>query len=265
MRRINGKVEDRISADDRGLLYGDGMFETMRCVDGEIPLLSNHLARLQGSLARLGIPAIAEQQLKSEIAECTHERSNGIVKLIVTRGSGGRGYRPPSDPEPTVIVEDFPLPEWPSEWFRDGIRVRTCDARLPDNDPLAGLKTLNRLPQVLARQEWDDPEIAEGIMCDGKGRVLEGTMSNIFYRVAGEWFTLPLTAGVRGVMRDLLMHAAGIPERELDFDNRHDLEGMLVCNSVFGIWNVLRWDEIEFPSGTMPEQFREIARKNFRE
>ncbi len=265
MKRINGNMGESISAADRGLLYGDGVFETMRCVNGEIPLLERHLARLRSGLERLGIASVREAELRSEVMLCAHARGNGIVKLIVTRGAGGRGYRPPSSVSPTMIVEDFPLPEWPPEWFVDGILIRTCQTRLASNDPLAGLKTLNRLPQVLARAEWDDPDITEGVMLDGRNQVVAGTMSNVFYQQDKQWFTPPLDSGVRGVMRSLILDEAGFAEKPLTFEEREHLQSMFVCNSVFGVLAIRQWDDMHFPSGTMPEAVRNIVQAIFKE
>lgn len=264
MKRVNGEVSGMISAADRGLLYGDGVFETMRCVAGDIPLLDLHFARLDKGLARLGIPQPATD-MRAAALQCATERGNGIVKLIVTRGEGGRGYRPPETTVATLVVEDFPLPRWPIEWFDSGVRIRTCATRLASDDPLAGLKTLNRLPQVLARREWNDPGIAEGIMLDGNAQVIEGTMSNVFYRLDECWYTPPINTGVRGVMRTLLREELGIEERVLPFEERDGIESMFVCNSVFGIWPVRRWDDLQLASGTMPDEFRMIPQRYFEE
>jgi 4-amino-4-deoxychorismate lyase len=193
-----------LASDDRGLLYGDGLFETARCHHGNVRLLDAHLRRLRNGCGRLRIAYPDESQLRREIGTVCGE-SDGVLKIILTRGRGGRGYRPVHGIAPTRIISLHPLPTTDAT----PLTVRWCDTRLGRNAALAGMKHLNRLEQVLAQQEWDDPAIAEGLMQDTEGELIGGTMSNVFLVSNDVLRTADLRyCGVRGVMRDEILRIA---------------------------------------------------------
>jgi 4-amino-4-deoxychorismate lyase len=185
--------------------------------------------------------------LREEIAQVAPP-GRGVVKLVVTRGSGVRGYCPPAEPAPRRIVTGLPWPERdPACWTR-GVRVRWCLTRLGRNPVLAGLKHLNRLEQVLARAEWDDDSIAEGLMMDEGGRVIGGTQTNLFAATRDGFATPALTeCGVAGVMRRAF--GAWAAERGLVVAERMltpaDLDAggsLLLTNSLIGAWPVRELD-----------------------
>nr|VFK15945.1 MAG: aminodeoxychorismate lyase apoprotein [Candidatus Kentron sp. LFY] len=259
---INGQPCDTISANDRGLQYGDGLFETI-AVDKWIPLcLSEHLDRLARGCRRLRIPEPARASLQQEIHIVSGELQRGIVKVIITRGVGGRGYAPtPTTPvpntavsspnaaasSPTRLVAGFQWPDYPIDFSREGIDTCLCDTRLGRNVALAGIKHLNRLEQVLGRIECAQKGVPEGIMLDSDGCLIEGTMSNLFL-VRGNQLITPVLAesGVRGITRDRIIHVAemvGIDVRvtRLDPSALFHADGLFFCNSVMGIWPVKRF------------------------
>ncbi|TNE75670.1 MAG: aminodeoxychorismate lyase [Gammaproteobacteria bacterium] len=241
---VNGHWSDSIPASDRGLAYGHGLFESMRLNGGQIPLLDFHLQRLETGAARLSLPfslSRCRDYLNTLLHRCT---ADGVVKLILTAGSGGRGYRADSSVEPLYILQCFPLPDYPSTWSQTGVSVTICEHRLPIAPRLAGLKHLNRLDQVLARMEWQD-EYQEGLMLDREGRVIEGTMTNLFCFRDGSWLTPDLSrCGVSGVLRqylkDELLPALGIQVSEtmICLEELGTMEELFLCNSVAGIWPV---------------------------
>lgn len=253
-----------VGSDDRGLLYGDGLFETLCVREGRIRLLERHLQRLESSCERLGIALPPIDALRAELLSAAQTQGDGILKLIVTRGAGGRGYRPAPAMQPTLRLTRHALPEYPAAWRQDGIQVRWCETRLGRNPALAGMKHLNRLEQVLARREWDDPAIVEGLMRDSEGNVVEGTMSNLFCVIAGELLTPRLDAcGVAGVMRAWLLDTAaarGIQVRETDLSPAavEAADELLVCNSVVGIWPVAGLANTRFPVGPVTRQLIEL-------
>ena len=217
------------------------------------------MERLRLGAARLGIPLPDPDLLLRECLVLTQGVGSGVLKLILTRGSGGRGYRPPAAPTPTRILALYPPPHYPPEWNEVGVNVRWCDMTLGENSRLAGIKHLNRLEQVLARAEWDDEAIAEGLMCDTRGRVIAGTMSNVFVYVAGRLLTPRLdTCGVAGTVRALVLRLApayGVTAAEADLI-RADLEGaegVFVTNAVFGAASVRRLDRVEYKPGRLPK------------
>lgn len=243
---INGQPENRIDVTDRGLQYGDGVFETIAFRHGNLEFLSAHLSRLKQGCERLKIafPPSLQQALSDDIAQlCQSLNQNAVIKLILTRGAGGRGYRYHPDMQPTRIVSSHLMPEYPLT-NQAGVSVRICQQRLALNPSLAGIKHLNRLEQILARNEWQDDSIAEGLMLDYQDRLIEGTMSNVFLVQNNQLMTADLaSSGIAGIMRQQLIKIA----EKLDIQLRittltvHDLESadeLFICNSLIGIWPV---------------------------
>ncbi|MES9964318.1 MAG: aminodeoxychorismate lyase [Candidatus Sedimenticola sp. 20ELBAFRAG] len=241
---INGKPENRISALDRGLHYGDGLFETISVINSNPCLWQNHISRLLHGCARLNIPTPDPDQLLAECSSVSESNERCVVKIIMTRGEGGSGYLPPQSATPQRIVYSMPWPERPHSWWEKGVKTRICSTRLGSMPALAGMKHLNRLPQVMARAEWSDPDIAEGVMLDAHDRVIEGTMSNIFMCKDGSLYTPDLSEnGVAGVMQGVVAEVANelnIPLHVTDItpDMLRQADGVFLTNSVIGIWPV---------------------------
>lgn len=256
---INGEFSASLAATDRGLLFGDGFFTTACVCRDSLRDWPLHLKRIRESCARLFLDAPDEQLLQQEAARfiaavrASGERGDFILRLTVTRGSGGHGYAPPDEPSPTRIWTSRALPASNATSAASGVRVRLCSTRLGDQPLLAGLKHLNRLEQVLARREWRDGAIAEGLMCDQRGNIIEGTMSNLFWRRRdGVWCTPQLSrAGVAGIQREKLITLLGDALHIAEFPLADLLlaEEVFLCNSVIGIWPVIAIDEQAFAVG----------------
>lgn len=252
---VNGVRCNQVPATDRGLAYGDGLFETFRVVNGRVTLEDLHFQRFQQGADRLGLP-IEMSALRREVEEGARALSEGVLKLTVTRGSGQRGYRLPEQQRPVRIIQTGPLPADLDAHQRDGIRMMRCTTTLARQPLLAGIKHLNRLEQVLARAEWSDPAMSEGLLLDTEGAVIEGTMSNVFLRVQGGWVTPDLShSGVRGVMRDFLMHKlaeAGQPVtvRRIEEPELATCSEWFCCNSIIGIWPVVAMGDLTWPIGS---------------
>ena len=176
---INGQPSASIALADRGLAYGDGLFETIKVRHGRALLLERHLARLQEGCRRLAIPCDMPL-LRQELSTYMQQLDDGVCKLILTRGAGQRGYALPEPCAPQRILQASTLPHWPMAHRDSGIHLFACQLRLSEQPILAGLKHLNRLEQVLARAEWSDPAYAEGLLLDRHNRVVDGVFSNIF-------------------------------------------------------------------------------------
>ena len=254
---INGYETDTISALDRGLHYGDGLFETLAVKGGRPLRWERHLLRLMQGCGRLGIPFPDVSDLTVEAQRLCAGQQTAVLKVIVTRGTGGRGYRRPAHPEPTRILARYPWPDYPQSHWHDGVRVRLCDTRLGSNPALAGMKHLNRLEQVLARAEWSDEAIAEGLMFDSDDNVIEGTMCNLFLVSAGQLVTTELSdCGIAGIMRGMILECAESMSLHCEVRpiNRAELlaaDELLLCNSVIGIWPVRALESREYVPGTM--------------
>lgn len=246
---------------DRGLQYGDGLFETMAVCDGRIPWLSYHLRRLRAGCRRLRIMPPETAGLRREIAALALGQSRAIIKLIVTRGVGGRGYRPDPGAHGHPIIMRYPWPAHVERRAREGIRLRVCRTRLASNPALAGLKHLNRLEQVLARMEWrDDARYQEALMLDWQDRVIEGTMTNLFIVRAGCLLTPDLTtSGVAGVMRAIILEVAArravaCQVAALFLSDIVGADEIFVCNSVVGIWPAIGLNRRRYPLGPVTRQ-----------
>lgn len=267
---VNGQAEDRIPVSDRGLQYGDGLFETIAYRNGVAEYLDLHLERLLLGCKKLGIQLDHVEQLRCEITQLCATLSNqdAVIKIIVTRGSGGRGYLASPDISATRIVSSHPLPIYPSENASNGIVVRFCQHVLSDNQYLAGLKHLNRLDQVLARNEWHDPTISEGLMSDARTNVVEGTMSNLFVVIDNKLITPLLTySGIAGVIRAQLLKLAqdtGIvcEERNISREDITNAQEVFVCNSVIGIWPVRLLEATTYPVGPITTQLQGLLIKS---
>ena len=242
--RINGMDSSRLEVTDRGCQYGDGLFETLAVRHGRPEWLAAHLQRLEAGAARLGIPVPSREQWRQDIDALLAGTDQAVLKLLLTRGSGGRGYLAPEAPTVSRIVLRYPWPAYPPEYTEQGVTVRFCDTALAHQPALAGLKHLNRLEQVLARNEWQGSEYAEGLMLDTQGFTVEGTMSNLFLIKDDRLHAPDLSAcGVDGIMRQqviILAEQLGIP-LSIGHYTRQEVEaadGLFLTNSVIGIWPV---------------------------
>ena len=257
---VNGVAGGRLDPLDRGLQYGDGLFETMAVQDGRARFLQWHLARLEEGARRLAMPLPDRDRLAGQIA-AAWPAGRGVVKLIFTRGPSRRGYRPPAQVEPTCIAAGFDWPVWPATSWSEGIRLRICRTRLGRNPHLAGIKHLNRLEQVLARAEWDDDGIAEGLMLDEHDQVISGTQSNLFAVIAGQIVTPTLDhCGVAGIMRRGFCHWAAenamtVVERNIPVAELGTATEMFVTNALIGAWPVRELAGRRLPCGSMASRF----------
>ncbi|MBF7731355.1 aminodeoxychorismate lyase [Pseudomonas sp. N040] len=240
---INGLPAEHLSVRDRGLAYGDGLFETITVRHGRARLLDRHLQRLIRGCQQLLIP-IDEQQLRQEVSAYIALVADAVVKLIITRGEGQRGYALPQPQRPLRILTSSPLPAHPAANAEQGVSLFPCATRLAEQPLLAGIKHLNRLEQVLARAEWQDARYAEGLVRDCSGRVIEGVFSNLFMVRDGRLLTPDLSrCGIAGVMRAEIIDRAerlGLVAsvRDIGYDELLTADELFICNSLYGIWPV---------------------------
>ena len=259
---INGVPADHISVADRGLHYGDGLFETL-AVDAGTPLLWDaHLQRLLSGCERLRMPAPDVNVLADEAAQLCAGQTRAVLKIIVTRGPSARGYAPPRHAVPTRILNRSPWPDHPAAYARYGVAVDWCATPLARNPLLAGIKHLNRLEQVLARAEYAAPQ-AEGLMCDTERAVISGTMSNLFIVSGGTLVTPDLSqSGVAGVLRAqvlIVARARGLGCREawLKPAEVEAAEELFLTNSIIGLWPVTRLGARTYPLGEITQTLQQ--------
>jgi 4-amino-4-deoxychorismate lyase len=260
---VNGVEGAAISTDDRGLQYGDGLFETMGAAQGKVQRLDLHLARLAEGCHRLGMPTPSADVIAAECERVLEGLGAAVVKLIVTRGPGPRGYPPPQEPTLTRIVVSTAQQVSEAEAARPLV-VRVCETRLGRNPRLAGIKHLNRLEQVLAGAELREPAVDEGIMRSTDDRIVCGTAANLFMVRKGRLLTPQISdCGVSGVMRETVLRTAaklGIDVEVGDF-TLADLERadeFFLTNAVRGIRPVGAVEGIKtFTPGPMIARLRE--------
>jgi 4-amino-4-deoxychorismate lyase len=262
---INGRLAERIDALDRGLQYGDGIFETMRLCDSRIRLLEFHLQRLRAGLARLNIQLPAN--IRTELSQVAARHADGVLKLIVTRGVGPRGYRPDRAARPTRVLSFEHMPVQGQSAALPA-RVRVCSIKLGQNPALAGLKTLNRLESVLARSEWSHAGIWEGLMRDEDDNFVSGTMSNLFVRRRSVLLTPSLhSCGVAGVMRRWVIKTAPtlklrVVVGRVRWADIGSAEEVFMSNAIVGVKSVrsCEWRQqrrsAHFQNFTVAEQLR---------
>lgn len=244
MMVLNGQLATAIDARDRGLAYGDGVFRTLVLREGALEAWPMQWAKLANDCAALSLDCPDELSWRQAIRLAVGESRNAVVKLIVTRGNGLRGYLYPQPQHCSWLVLVGELPAYDPCWQTEGVQVRWCDLRLSSQPRLAGIKHLNRLENVLARNEWHDPEIREGLLLDQHGWVIEGTMSNLLLLSGSVLHTPALNrSGVAGVMLQRLLDSAQrlgwqVEVGDIPVDQVLMADEVGLCNSLIGVWPV---------------------------
>ncbi|WP_240433636.1 aminodeoxychorismate lyase [Solimonas sp. K1W22B-7] len=243
---FNGAACDHALAQSRGLHYGDGVFRTMLLWQGAVVDLRRQLDVLERDAAGLGLLSPPRATLEEEIAALCADEELGVIKLILTRRAGGRGYRAADDDCDRLLLR-LPVPRYPAACWERGVRCFLSPVRLADQPLLAGIKHLNRLEQVLASRDWPG-DAEEGFVCDARGLVVCGTRSNLF-RVAGGRLVTPALerCGIRGMMREKILELAERLQMPVHFDDTdatqlRQADEIFVCNSLIGIWPVREFD-----------------------
>ncbi|NOT15591.1 MAG: aminodeoxychorismate lyase [Methylotenera sp.] len=249
MMLINGAFHHSITPLDRGFAYGDGVFRTIQLCGGLPMHWPLHYQKLVADCATIGIVCPSAELLMSDLQqlitlENIEENKLEVLKIIITRGEGARGYKPPAVVMPTRVLIKSAIPEYATEYAMQGVRLHLCETRLATQPKLAGVKHLNRLENILARMEWRDDHIFDGLMLSQQEVVIECTMSNLFARFGTSLITPDLSqCGVAGVTRQRIlgfgralgfnMHIENIAlEKLLQADE------MVICNSLFGAFQV---------------------------
>lgn len=234
---VDGRREHRVAALDRGFTLGDGLFETLAVRAGVPRFWSAHMERLCAGCRRLALPQPPLAALADDAAALCADAGDGTLRITWTRGVGARGYAPPAAPVATRVVAYHAGPVRPPR----PLALRWCDTRLALQPALAGVKHLNRLEQVLARAEWTDPGIDEGIMRACDGRVVECVAANLFLVADGALVTPGLDeCGVAGTMRRRVLSAAATlgleaAVRRVEVREVETADELFVTSAVLGV------------------------------
>lgn len=271
LTRVNGEESHSLSVMDRGLCYGDGLFETIKVLQNKPLLLDAHFSRLILGCERLGFPINGLRErfnldIRDLIALNPHPLA--VLKLTVTRGAGPRGYFPTNNLRPTTVSSISQASDFVHK-ATEGIVLRWCQTPLSINPLLAGIKHLNRLEQVLARKEWDCADISEGLMKDAEGFLIEGTMSNLFWVEGGRLYTPALErCGIAGVLRQTLIDIAvreNIPVQTGRFTETalSSAEEVFMCNSLIDIWPVRKLGSMEWKIGSLTRRLQALLKEEY--
>lgn len=263
---VNGKKSTQTSALDRGLLYGQSVFETIAISNGKACLLDLHISRLTNGCKVLGIP-IDISILLDEIESMIDHQDKAVLRVTLSMGVGGRGYLNPQAPQPTRMLSLHDYPNHPSSNWLDGITLGVAEIRLAHQPALAGLKHGNRLEQVIARSQWQQGW-HEALLLDQQGSVIEATQSNVFVVKDGQLITPSLdSAGVAGVAREYLMsqaHKFGLNVKimSLSTDNIETADEVFLSNSVIGLWPVKQLNTRRYTDHEISHKLLKLMIKN---
>jgi len=257
MFQVNGKLTNKINIKDRVVQYGDGVFETI-AIKKKLPeFWREHYQRLNKGCKLLKIKCPSELFLKKETSIFLKKikKKKFILKIIISRGEGGRGYSPPKKAKPTVILGAYNWPNYPKENFKKGVKIGICKTRISTQPHLSEIKHLNRLEQILARSEWQTKNISESIMLDFNQNVIEGTMSNIFGVKKNIFYTPSVKfSGIEGIMRNVILkllkkNKEKFKIKKIKLKEFLNFEEVFICNSIFGIWPVIQVSKKKFLYG----------------
>ena len=259
---VDGVETDAGWLQERGFQFGDGLFETVAIRQGKPCLWHAHLTRLAQGCRRLRLPLPDFPRLAEEASQLCAGSERAVLKIYWTAGRSERGYRRPATLHPQRIVCRSVWPTHPAEWH-----LRQCTHRLGENPGLAEIKHLNRLDQVLARAEWDDASVGEGLMLGQDGRVVSGTMSNVFVQRGNELQTSAVAAaGIAGVVRKLVLDAGerlakDVQVGRVSLQDVHEADVLYLANSLMGLVRVDRYENIEYRASVETHQAVVEARR----
>jgi 4-amino-4-deoxychorismate lyase len=265
---VNGDFNQRISPLDRGFAYGDGIFRTMLMRNGQPDHWPLHYQKLVADCAVIGIVCPSAELLMSDMQQLFSITENQleVAKIIVTRGEGERGYAPPAITNPTRVVIKSSMPQYAADKHTKGVSLHQCETRMADQNKLAGIKHLNRLENVLARMEWHDETLFDGLMLDNKDNVIECTMSNIFARFDNLLVTPDLSiCGVAGITRQRIIWLASLLNlkveiRLLPFTQMAFADEVIICNSLYGALPVHKIGHKKWPIENLAKNIRDALK-----
>lgn len=260
---VNGEISTYISASNRGLNYGDGLFETLVVYNSQPRRWQAHMDRLGAGCERLGIDMPPQAVLLREVQTVSAGLAEAVVKIVLCRDGAARGYSPLQDTGSVRIVSAHQLPQNIEENAARGVKARVCDLRLAIQPALGGIKHLNRLEQVLASSEPCAEGVSEGIMLDREDYVISAISANIFLVIEDRLLTPRLDrCGVRGVLRGKILSACSgrCEQRRIQVDLLYEADEVFLCNSVRGIVPVTAIDGHDFTIGTLTRELQNWLR-----
>ncbi len=241
---IDGQQQELLSVKNRGFSYGDGLFTTAKIVNGKVEMLPQHLQRLIDGCEQLNIPAINFDQLRQELKQVASSFTKAVIKVVITSGEGGRGYSRLGVGPATVVISVTAFPEHYDNWQQTGINLATSKLQLGLNPMLTGIKHLNRLEQVLIRQELDQRSEDDLLVTNINDHIIETSCANIFWLIDERLYSPKIiSSGVAGLMRAALLEK--LPNtviKDFVLADLQQAQAMFICNSVMGIVPIKRFN-----------------------
>lgn len=238
---INGQINQNVSIDDRGLNYGDGLFTTAKIKQGQVQLLPAHIQRLQEGCEKLVIEPVDFCWLEDYLKQVSANYDRAVLKVLISAGQGGRGYSRAGASKPNVVVSIHSFPDYFKQWQANGITLGNAKSQLGLNPLLGGIKHLNRLEQVLIKNELLDQSFDDLLVCNINNQVIETTSANVFYQIRQQWHTPSIElSGVNGLMRQHILNIAReraiyIKESQHTLSDLAQVNAMFICNCLSGI------------------------------
>lgn len=256
---VNGEIGAYVSSADRGLAYGDGLFETIAVQRGHPRWWQDHMDRMADGCERLGLAMPHQAVLLREVQTASAGHARCVVKIILTRGEGARGYAPGDNAASTRVVSAHDWPVGIEEAWHTGVHAITCNLRLGVQLQLGGIKHLNRLEQVLAAAEVARSPAGEGILQDAENHVISAVSANLFL-VSGEQLLTPRLdrCGVRGILRGRILKAfkRRCELRRISPDMLAEADEVFTCSAIRGIVPVRSVDDLQFPVGPVTRELQ---------
>lgn len=241
---VNGIQQNQIEIENRGLAYGDGLFTTAKIIDGKIQYLSSHVQRLLVGCKKLALLVPDEAELTEKLIQAAKQYNLAVLKVIITASSGGRGYARSIQPKNDVIIMVHDYPEHYDELAIEGITLGDSKQKIGINPMLSGLKHLNRLEQVLLRQELTNTQEDDLVVTNINNEVIEATSANLFFWLNGTLCTPDVTnSGVNGLMRQTVLQL--YPDthvKKVSLAELASAPAMFICNCVMGIMPVKNYN-----------------------
>jgi 4-amino-4-deoxychorismate lyase len=234
---INGKQVKQLSVKNRGFSYGDGLFTTGKISNGCVEMLPLHITRLIDGCIKLKIEQPNMNELKNELQKIACSYTKAVIKVVITAGEGGRGYSRLGTSSPTVVISVSAYPEHYPLWKKNGINLGISSLQLGINPMLSGLKHLNRLEQVLIREELDNRVEDDLLVTNINGHIIETSCANLFWIIDGQYYTPNIThSGVAGLVRaNILINIPNVILDDFVLSDVEQAQSMFICNSVMGI------------------------------
>jgi 4-amino-4-deoxychorismate lyase len=265
---VNGRLDAQVSPLDRGFSYGDGVFRTMRMTAGSVASWPIHYSKLVEDCNRIDIVCPSSDLLHADIQRLNDDEvADAVIKIVVTRGEGTRGYALPALAQPNRVVIKSAYPQYPASNFSQGVSLHLCQLRLGHQPQLAGIKHLNRLENILARMEWNSSAYADGVLQDIHGNIIECTAANLFIRSGKDLVTPDLAmCGVAGITRQRILQLSeplglNVHIGRISMADMMSADEILICNSLYGAWQVIDFNQRQWLGQPLASTIRELLQE----